>query len=461
MVDTITRINLVVNGFIWGPIMCVLFVCVGLLLSIRTNFFQFTKINLWWGGTIASIFKDKSVTTAKDHKSISQFQALTTALAATIGTGNIVGVATAIVSGGPGAIFWMWISAIFGMMTKYSEIILSMKYRYKNESGHWIGGPMVFIERGLKMKWLAVLFSIFCIFASFGIGNMSQANSMASALNSTFGFNTLAIGIVIAIIVALVIMGGITRIGQVTEKVVPFMALMYIIGGIVVIIFNAQHIPTAFTQIFEGAFRLQAVGGGIFGYGIARAIRFGVARGIFSNEAGLGSSSIAHAATDTEEPAKQAVWGVFEVFADTIVVCTITALAILTSGVVGTVDANGEVIKGAALTILAFSQTFGDFAGVFISLGIVLFAFSTILGWSYYGERSVEYLFGLGFSKVYRIIFILIIIVGCTSSLELVWDLSDTFNGLMALPNLIAVVALSGEVAKMTKSYLEKNKTLN
>lgn len=457
MTETISNINGVVNSFVWGPAMCALFVCVGIYTSIRCNMFQITKIGLWWNSTIMAVFKDKSVTSTDDAKSISQFQALTTALAATIGTGNIVGVSTAIVSGGPGAIFWMWVSAFFGMMTKYAEIALSMKYRYKNERGHWIGGPMVFIERGLKMKGLAVVFALFCLIASFGIGNMSQANSMAGALNSAFGTNNLAVGIVIAAISAMVIMGGIKRIGSVTEKLVPFMALAYIIGGVALIIMNITAVPKAFADIFAGAFRLKSIGGGVFGYGISKAMRFGVARGVFSNEAGLGSSSLAHAATDTDEPVKQAMWGVFEVFADTIVVCTITALAILTANVVGTVGADGQMVKGAALTILAFSKGFGSFAGVFVSVGIVLFAFSTIIGWSYYGERCMEYLFGLKFTPIYKVIYIIMIVIGCTSSLELVWGLSDTFNGLMALPNLCAVLLLAGEVAKMTKDYIRKN----
>ena len=458
MAETIFKINGVVNSFVWGPAMCALFVLVGIYTSIRCNMFQITQLKLWWNSTIMAVFKDKSVVSTEDTKSISQFQALTTALAATIGTGNIVGVSTAIVSGGPGAVFWMWVSAFFGMMTKYAEIALSMKYRYKNEKGHWIGGPMVFIERGLKMKGMAMIFALFCLLASFGIGNMSQANSMAGALNSAFGTNNLEVGIVIAIISALVIMGGIKRIGSVTEKLVPFMAMAYIIGGIVLIIMNIKAVPDAVVSIFQGAFRLKSVGGGVFGYGIAQAMRFGVARGVFSNEAGLGSSSLAHAATDTEEPIKQAMWGVFEVFTDTIVVCTITSLAILSANVVGTVGADGEMVKGAALTILAFSKGFGSFAGIFVSLGIVLFAFSTIIGWSYYGERCMEYLFGLKYTFIYKIIYVLVIVVGCTSSLELVWGLSDSFNGLMALPNLMAVLLLAGEVAKMTKEYIQKSR---
>lgn len=456
MMQMISEVNGKINSFIWGPFMCTLFVLVGVYFSVRTGFFQISKAKLWWNGTIMAIFKDKDVTTSSDKKSISQFQALTTALAATIGTGNIVGVATAIVSGGPGAVFWMWVSAFFGMMTKYAEVVLSMKYRCKNEEGHWIGGPMVFIERGLQVKWLAVMFAVFCLLASFGIGNMSQANSSASALNSVFGTNNFVVGVILAILISLVIMGGIKRIGSVTEKFVPFMAIVYIVGGIALVVMNYKNIPSAFESIFAGAFRLKSVGGGIMGYGIAQAMRFGVARGVFSNEAGLGSSSMAHAATDTDEPVKQALWGIFEVFADTIIMCSITAFAILTTNVVGTVSADGELVKGAALTILAFSKGFGSFAGIFISIGIVLFSFSTLIGWSYYGERCVEYLFGIKYTKYYKAVFVVFVVIGCTSSLDLVWDVSDTFNGLMAVPNLIALALLSGEVIKLTKEYLLK-----
>lgn len=450
-IAVVENVNNAINGFIWGPVMCIVFVLIGIFLSVRTGMFQVTKIKLWWSATIAAIFKDKSVRSTKEKKAISQFQALSTALAATIGTGNIVGVATAIASGGPGAVFWMWISAFFGMMTKYSEIALSMKYRYKNEKGEWIGGPMVFLEKGLHQKWLAVLFAVFATLASFGIGCANQANSVASALNSTFGVNMIAAGIVLAVISALVILGGIKRIARVTEFLVPFMAIVYIIGGLVIILINIGGIPNAFAEIFSNAFSFRSVGGGIMGYVIAQAMRFGIARGIFSNEAGLGSSSMAHSATDTKEPIKQAMWGCFEVFADTIIVCSITALAILSSGVYKTTD-----LSGAALTIAAFDSGFGTLGGAFVSLAIVLFAYSTIIGWSFYGVRTCEYLFGIKSTIVYKIIFLLVIILGCTVELNLLWGISDTLNGLMALPNLIGLIALSGTVAKMTKDYISR-----
>ncbi len=457
--DIIGEINGKVNNFVWGPVMIFFFVAVGIFLTVRTRFFQVSKFGLWLNSTILAVFKDHKVRKTSDKKSISQFQALSTALAATIGTGNIVGVATAIVSGGPGAVFWMWVSAFFGMMTNFSENVLGILYRHKNEKGEWIGGAMLYIEKGLKQKWLAVLFSIFCILASFGIGNMSQANSISSAMKNSFHIPTWVTGVVIAAIAALVILGGIRRIASVAEKIVPFMALAYMLGGIIIICLNIQGVPNAFRQIFESAFSLKSVGGGVMGYAIARAIRFGVARGVFSNEAGLGSSVMVHSASDVKEPVRQGMWGVFEVFVDTIIVCTITALSILCTGVLGKTDANGELLQGAALTAEAFKHGLpGDFAGAFVSLAIMLFAFSTILGWSYYGERGVEYLFGLKYTWIYKCIFIAVIVVGCTTSLDLVWEISDTFNGLMAIPNLIAVTLLSGKVVQSLMDYLARRK---
>ena len=450
--------NKAVNDFIWGPIMCTIFVLVGIFITFRTRWFQVSRIRLWWKSTIAAIFTDKRVRKTEDKTAITQFQALSTALASTIGTGNIAGVTTAIVSGGPGAVFWMWISAFFGMMTKYAEILLSMKYRYRNEKGEWQGGPMIFLDRGLGQKWLAVLFAIFATLASFGIGCATQANSVADALHSTFGVNKVVVGVVIMLICAVVIVGGIKRIGRFTEILVPFMAVFYILGGVVLICINYRNLGPAFASIFEGAFRFQSVAGGVAGFTIAQAMRFGVARGVFSNEAGLGSSAMAHSASDTKEPVKQAMWGVFEVFADTIVVCTITALSVLTTNVLGTLGADGKELSGAALTSLAFANTFGYAGRVFLSIGMCLFAFSTIVGWSYYGERTYEYLFGSKTTIIYKIIFLCVIVLGTATNLNLVWGIADTLNGLMAIPNLIGVVALSGTVAAMTKDYLKRLK---
>lgn len=458
---TIELVNGKLNDFIWGPYMLVLFLAVGLLFTVRTKLFQITKIKMWMNETFLAIFKNRKVLRTDDKHSISQFQSLCTALAATIGTGNIAGVATAIALGGPGAVFWMWVSAFLGMMTNYAENTLGIKYRYKNEKGSWIGGAMIYIEKGLGWKWMAVLFSVFCMLASFGIGNMTQANSIASGLYSSFGVPKAVSAVLVMIFVALVILGGIKRIASVTEKFVPFMAVLYIAGGLLVIFLNIAHVPAAFGMIFSEAFNFKAIGGGALGYGIATAMRRGISRGVFSNEAGLGSSVMVHSASDVEEPVVQGMWGVFEVFADTLVVCTITALTIITSGVynmdqyLSNIQNGIENVSGTELTGAAFQSAI-PFGGQFIAIAIMLFAFSTILGWSYYGERAVEYLFGLKAIIPYKVIFILVIFVGCVTSLELVWDIADTLNGFMALPNLIAVILLSGQVVEMTKDYLKR-----
>ncbi len=451
LTDTISAINDKVNGFVWGPIMLIFLVGTGIYISCGTKFYQVTRIGLWMRETFLGIFKKSSVHDKSDPKSISQFQSFSTALAGTIGTGNIVGVATAIVAGGSGAVFWMWVSAFFGMMTNYAENVLGILFRYKNEKDEWMGGPMVYLERGLKCKPLAVLFALFAVFASFGIGNMTQANGVASAINTATQIPSWIIGIVMSVIAGLVILGGIKRIAAVTEKIVPFMALLYLTGGLIIVAINFRGIPAAFIEIFEGAFSFQAAAGGVGGYVIAQAVRFGIARGVFSNEAGLGSSVMVHSASNVKEPVRQGMWGIFEVFADTIIMCTITALCILCTGALET----GE--NGAALAMRAFAHGFGSYGSIFITVSISLFAFSTILGWSYYGERAFEYLFGVKYLMVYKIVFICLITVGCTASLDLVWNISDTFNGLMAIPNLIGVVALSGLVFRATKDYLQRH----
>lgn len=453
-IDLVTMVNDKVNGFVWGPPMLVFFVFVGVMFTVRTKVFQVTRIGLWLNETFLAIFKKSSVRKSSDEKSISQFQSLSTALAATIGTGNIAGVATAIVAGGPGAVFWMWLSAFFGMMTNFAENVLGIKYRYKNEKGEWMGGAMIYMEKGLKGKFgklMACVFSAFCILASFGIGNMTQANSIADALNSSFHIPMIVSGIAIAVFAALVIVGGIRRIAKVTEKIVPFMALFYIVGGLAIILINIKGVPAAFGQIFSQAFSLRSAAGGFLGSVMAQAIQKGIARGVFSNEAGLGSSVMVHSASDVKEPVVQGMWGVFEVFADTLIVCTITALCILTSGV-----ALDGSIDGAPLTAAAFGSVFGSLGTGFVSIAIMLFAFSTLLGWSYYGERGIEYLFGLKAIPVYKAVFIILIVVGCMAELDLVWDLSDTFNGLMSIPNLIAVTLLSGQVIEITRDYFKR-----
>lgn len=450
--------NSAVHGFVWGPAMLAVFLFTGLLCTVGSGFFQLTKIKLWLSETIISAFKRKDVRKTDDKKAISQFQALSTALAATVGTGNIAGVATAIAGGGPGAVFWMWVGAFLGMMTSFSENVLGIKYRYKNESGEWVGGAMVYMERGLNMKRLAVIFSFFCVLASFGIGNISQANSIASALDNAFNIPKPLTGAAVTAFAAPIILGGIKGIARVTEKIVPFMAVSYIAGGLAVVLSNIGSVPEAFGMIFRGAFNLRAVGGGALGCTVSRAIRFGIARGVFSNEAGLGSSVTVHSASDVKEPVVQGMWGIFEVFADTIVICTVTALSILTTVYdfetgVAAFGADGNALDGAPLTAAAFSSVFGRLGGAFIAISLALFAFSTILGWSYYGERGIYYIFGQKAVPPYKVVFIAIIMLGCVSRPGLAWEISDTFNGLMAVPNLIAVILLHGQVTRELKEY--------
>lgn len=467
-IEIVTNINGILNNFIWGPIMLGIFLAVGLMFTLRTKVFQITHFKYWIDVTFLQLFKKDAshVRKTNDKHAISQFQSLCTALAATIGVGNISGVAVALALGGPGAIFWMWVSAFLGMMTNYAENTLGIKYRYKNEKGDWIGGAMVYIERGLGWKWLAVIFSIFCVLASFGIGNMSQGNEIANGLFNSFGIPKWITALFVMLVAGLVIVGGIKRIASVTEKLVPFMAISYIIGALIVIITNATAVPDAFASIFNNAFNFSSVGGGVAGFTIMVAMRRGISRGVFSNEAGLGSSVMVHSASNVKEPVIQGMWGIFEVFVDTLIVCTLTALTILTSGVydyteyakyVGT-DLPEHLKSGVALTSAAFESVFGPLGGNFLSIALMLFAFSTILGWSYYGERAVEYLFGLKAVPIYKLIFILIIFLGCNASLSLVVDISDTFNGFMALPNLIGITFLSGQVITMTKDYIARVK---
>lgn len=619
MLDQVSKINGVINNFVWGVPMLILIISTGILMTVRTSFFQIVRARHIGNETFFAIFKKKNVTKTKDRKAISQFQALTTALAATIGTGNIAGVATAITVGGPGAIFWMWVSAFFGMMTNYSENVLGIYYRRKNDKGEWSGGAMYYLKDGLGSRKgmknianvLAVLFAIFCVLASFGIGNMTQVNSIADAMRSNFGIPVLMTGIVLSIIAALVIVGGIKRIGSVTEKLVPFMALAYILGAIIIFISNYRQIPFVFGSIFKDAFNGAAIAGGAGGYVMKRAVTMGFKRGVFSNEAGLGSSVMVHSASDVKEPVIQGMWGIFEVFFDTIIVCTLTSFVLLSSSatapgqrevfdhlttkeqyfsIAGHIqdkkeiplidkeynymmietdedgnaklyqeipqnemtenktteniiteniiaenkiadneiadneiadneitenmssggyvevraygntyyvkvkrqenatendyvytnimtvkanavrvengkiqtDENGTIIvnsltvsqiNGVSLVSYAFSRRFGDFAGKILAVAILLFAFSTVLGWSFYGTKAIEFLFGTKVTIVYKMIFVCFIVVGATLNLVLAWDIADTLNGLMAIPNLIAVLALSGTVVKITKNY--------
>lgn len=570
-IDTVAKVNGAVNGVVWGIPMLILIIGTGIFMSVRTGFFQITRIKTWANETFLAIFKKKSVTKTDEKKAITQFQALSTALAATIGTGNIAGVATAVCIGGPGAVFWMWLSALFGMMTSFSENVLGIFFRKKNEHGEWSGGAMYYLEEGLKEKKglrhiakpLSVMFAIFCVLASFGIGNMAQSNSISSAMQSNFNIPTVVTGVVLAVIAALVVLGGIKRIAKVTEKLVPFMAIFYIAGCLIIFVMNFRHIPYVFTSIFKSAFSFSAVAGGVGGYIIKRAVTMGFKRGVFSNEAGLGSSVMVNCASDVKEPVIQGMWGIFEVFFDTIIVCTLTAFVILSSPansvsfeealnnvstqpqyftinytdgetnlidsdinpkyIVATDDAaegtyteysaktvygqefpvkilnsdnvsgendftfanvmelkgiqakdangnhltneNGDPIidsveitevNGVPLVTYAFSQRLGSVSGKILAIAILLFAFSTTLGWSFYGTKALEYLLGTKATIVYKIIFVLFIVVGCTMKLGLAWDISDTFNGLMALPNLIGILSLSGIVVAITKNYIHR-----
>lgn len=443
--------NNMVNRVVWGPVMLCLLLFVGIMFTVRLRFFQISKIKLWMNHTMGSFFH-RPPKKEKQSKAISPFQAMTTALAGAIGTGNIVGVATAITLGGPGAIFWMWVASFFGMMTVFAENILGIRYRCKNQKGEWTGGPMYYIEKGLHKKWLAAAFSVACILASFGMGNMTQANSIAGALQEGFGVSPKITGIVVAALVGLIIFGGIQRIAKVTEKIVPFMALFYMAGALAVLAAHASSIPGVLKDIVQQAFSLQSAAGGAGGCVMAAAVKYGIARGVFSNEAGLGSTPIVHSASDTKEPVEQGMWGIFQVFLDTLVMCTMTALCILCSGAVE----SGK--EGVALSTAAFSTVFGRFGSLFVAVSIVLFAFATIVGWSFYGERSIEYL-SSGSRKsipVYKAVYVVAVAFGCVMDLRLVWSISDTFNGLMAIPNLIALLLLSPQVVVITKEYFSR-----
>lgn len=448
--DWLMSVNSTINNIVWGPPILFLIVGSGIYLSVSTKFFSITKLGYILKNTFLKMFSKES----HGEGEVTAFQAVATALAATVGTGNIAGVATAIALGGPGAIFWMWLAAIVGMTTKFAEVVLAVNYREKTSDGRFVGGPMYYIQNGLKWKWLAYIFAAFGALASFGIGNMVQSNSVAASLQATFDINPWATGVVLAIITALVIVGGIKRIGAFTEKLVPLMAAIYIIGGIVIIIANASKVPGALALIFGNAFTGHAAVGGFAGATLAQSIRFGVARGVFTNEAGLGSAPIAHAAATTDHPVRQGLWGVFEVFADTIIICSITALTIIVSGLWD------SGISGAALTTAAFDAGLPG-GGYIVAIGIALFAYSTIIGWEYYGERCLEYIFGPKSIMPYRILWIPMIVIGAIGGLEELWALADTLNGLMAIPNLIGVLFLSPVVFKLTKEFFDREKSLN
>ncbi len=449
-----------VNNFVWGPVMLALLMGTGIFLTVRLKFKPWLNL----GYALKSVFAKQDKTHSDDSGDISPFQSLMTALAATIGTGNIVGVATAMVLGGPGALVWMWISALFGLSTKYAESVLAVKYRETNAKGEMAGGPMYAMKNGFKNKkiglTLAFLFSLFATVASFGIGNMTQANSIAGAVNGTFGVPTWITGLILMALAFMVILGGIKSIGRVSGVIVPFMAVFYVLAAILVIIINYQNVPAGIAEIFTMAFSPTAMAGGVGGTIIATmltAMRWGVARGVFSNEAGLGSAPIAAAAAKTDHPSRQGYINMTGTFFDTIVVCTITGLVIASSGMLGTMTEAGKLLSGAALTIAAFESALGPIGGYIVTIGIMLFAFSTILGWEYYGEKSLEYLIKAPMAvTIYRLFYSLVAFVGATTALQIVWDFSDTMNGLMAIPNLISLLVLSNVIAKECFDYEDK-----
>ena len=459
MLETIESINNVVNNFIWGVPAMICIIGVGLVLSFRTRFLQIRKFPYAMKVTIGRMFRKKQ---AADG-AMTPFQAVCTALAATVGTGNIAGVAGAIAIGGPGAVFWMWISALLGMCTKFSEVTLAVHFREKNDKGEFVGGPMYYIKNGLKKHWhwLAYLFAAFGVITVFGTGNATQVNTITTAIDSAL-FNygiiskdsastiNLVIGIVLAVLLALILLGGIKRIGQVTEKLVPFMALFYVVLALGVVILNINHVPAVFKEIVEGAFSPASVTGCVVG-SFFMSMKKGVSRGIFSNEAGLGTGSIAHACADTRKPVKQGFFGIFEVFVDTIVICTLTALVILCSEVPITY---GQA-AGAELTISGFTATYGNWVSLFTAVAMCCFAFSTIIGWGLYGARCIEFLFGTKVNKPFMFVYSLVAIVGATLDLGLLWSIAETFNGLMAIPNLIAVFLLSGVVVKLVREHFD------
>ena len=478
----VEKINGDINGVVWGALGLVLLIGTGILVTLLTKFFQVTHIGLWWKHTIGSLFAKDVIGHSEDKKSISPFQALCTALAATIGVGNIAGVAAAIATGGPGAVFWMWLAAFFGMMTNFSENVLGIYYRRRNSFGEWCGGAMYYLRDGLGAKKgcktigkvLAVVFCLFTLLASFGIGAMGQINKIVVNVESAFKSASLSgvevfegvtlysviLGVVLVIIAALITLGGLKRIAAFAEKVVPFMVVLFVTGSIILIAVNYAKILPAFAAIFKYAFNIKAVAGGTLGAFIATVVQQGFKRGVFSNEAGLGSSVMVHSNSNIKEPVKQGMWGIFEVFADTMIVCTITALVVLTSGLYDLTNMGlVEGVTDATLVASAFDSVFSfgiGFGSKFVAIAIALFAFTTVLGWDHYGTKAWEYLFGTKTTNLYKVIHLVTIFLGAVLTSSLAWDISDTFNGLMMIPNLIGVIVLSGLVCKITKNYVDR-----
>lgn len=452
-------------ALVWGPWMLVLFMTIGLYFTIKTGFFQFTFFKRWIREPFAAFSEKKdSNTDPKEKNSISPFQALCTALAATVGTGNIAGTATALVAGGPGSVFWMCASALIGMMTTYAENLLGMKYRYQNERGEWVGGAFITMERGLHAKCMAKVYAFLCILVSFSMGNMVQIHSISDTLHASFSIPPLFTGILLSLLIAGITAGGIKRVGQVAEHLIPFASVLYIVFCSYAVFLHYEQIPSTLLLIVREAFQIPAITGACLGYGVKKSMQFGISRGIFSNEAGLGTSVLAHTSCSEQEPVQIGMWGIFEVFADTVVVCTLTALVILTSPVyekdryllnalLGREKLN---LNGVPLATASFSTVYGHFADYFISFSILLFATATLLAWSYYGEKTTNYLFGRKGIRIYKFLFPVIIVIGSVISLEFVWEFADFLNGLLALPNLLTILLLSKEVFTMTDQYKKR-----
>ena len=482
-IEGVKTVNDFINSAVWGLPGLILLIGTGIVLTVLTKCFQVTHVGHWWRKTIASVFKkNSSATQTSDKKAITQFQALCAALAATVGTGNIAGVAAAIVTGGPGAVFWMWVAAFFGMMTNFSENVLGIFYRRRNSEGEWIGGPMYYLSDGLGKrygkKWLspvskvlAVLFALFAILASFGIGNMAQINKIVLNMDAAFFSEStvgsipgtdisiihLIIGLGLLVIAALIIIGGLKRIAKFAEIVVPFMAMIYVLGALVIFFINITQVGAMIAAIFKFAFTPAAFIGGGIGLLIKKTMTQGFKRGVFSNEAGLGSSVMVHSSSNVKEPVKQGMWGIFEVFFDTFVVCTMTAVVVLSTGFINLqTGAPVDGVSGDTLVSAAFSNYFGAPGAWFVAIAMLFFAFTTVLGWSQYGSKAVEYLFGAKGVKVYKVIFVAMIVSGAIMEGGLAWDLSDTFNGLMMIPNLIGVISLFPLVVKITRNYVDR-----
>ena len=476
-IQTVTKVNDVINGIVWGWPVIILILGTGLLLSIRTRFLQVRKFGNAWAETIVPTVKSigKKQEKKPGEKTVSQFEAFSAAISGTVGTGNIIGVVAAILTGGPGAVFWMWVSAFFGMVTNYSENVLGLYFRKRDKDGDFSGGAFHYIEKGLGWKWLGYVAAVFCMLAAIGMSGVQTnkiSGTVSGSLDQAFHFGTegmfvvkLLIGIIVAIVAATIILGGIKRIGKVASMLVPFMSLLFIVMALISVAEHIDRVGSAFGMIFGNAFNFKAAGGGIFGYAFAQTIKKGMARGVFSNEAGLGSSVIAHSASETKEPVKQGLWGVFEVFFDTFIICTFTALMMLT-----TVDVNALTgAEGDTATALAmFANNFGVFGTVTFSIILPLFAFTTIMAWSYYGEKATAFCFqwlGEKGQKIavvaFKIIYVLLIVASAVIESDLLWNISDTANGLMAIPNLIALIAMSGLVWKITKNYYDRKKGID